>query len=137
MILHIPFIEASELIEAKIRQKVTFCHANENTIHAEVAVKKLFFSANIGVSVMIVKFENEKLKLSLSFDSKGMDLMLKGALMALPSISNQELIEWNGDTKLTVNLSKIEQVHKALQQVDVETIKVCVDGFDVTFTLKK
>lgn len=86
-------------------------HSNNIFNNADLTVKDL---------------KDEVLYLNYASEQVGVDLILQGLLKFLPSFIDMRMIERRDGNCLAVHLEQIEQVHKALQQIDV--VGICFDA---------
>ena len=86
-------------------------HSNNIYNNADLTVKDL---------------KDEVLYLNYASEQVGVDLILQGLLKFLPSFVDMRMIERREGNCLAVHLEQIEQVHNALQQIDV--VGICFDA---------
>ena len=128
MQLLIPFTEASDMIKTKSGQTINLSTVDEKTVKVEYRIQKRIpilgdISKEFSLNLTYKGLVNEVLKLSYSADAVGIDLIIKGLLAIVSSLVEQKVVEIGENNLMLVHLDKIENVHKALQQIDVEDIR--------------
>lgn len=127
MRLQIPLSEIKDIVKAKYGVDVMLQAIGEKTIRVGYDVN-IFYKKLVSVTVdlTIEDFKDEVLCLSYASERVGIDLILQGLLKFLPSFVDMRMIERREGNRLAVHLEQIEQVHNALQQIDV--VGICFDA---------
>ncbi|MDO4217832.1 MAG: hypothetical protein Q4D03_06650 [Bacteroidales bacterium] len=78
----------------------------------------------------------EDLYLTYAAQGTVVAIAVKGLLSAVGRTKYKDMIESRDHNQLVLHLGQIEEVHKALQQVDVNDIILKEDSAVVTFSVK-
>lgn len=142
MQLTIPFSEIKEIIKKKSGRSLDFdlTTVNENTVKVsyEAKVKVKFFgeiSKTFSIDVSIDDIVGEDVHLSYD-GGLGVDMVVGGILTLVPQLKNTEIADFSQKSHIVLHLAKIEEVHKALQQIDVQRASFEDDKMNIMFTLK-
>ena len=141
MKIQIPLDEMSALIKAKSGHEIQFTAQGKKTIKVnyDLNVKMPIVgnvSKNISADFTIKGLEGEKLHLSYSSNMLGLKSILPSLFKMFPSINKDNLVAFTDDSDLVVDLSKIDKVHKVLEQVEIEDITFSDTSMEVLFSMK-
>lgn len=142
MQLIIPFSELKEIIKNKSSRSLNFdlTTVNDNTVKVSYEAKvKVKIIGEVGktfsLDVSVDKIEGEDLY--LSYDGGfGVDMVVGGILMLVPQLKNIEFAEFSQNSSIILHLARIEDAHKALQQIDVHGVSFAEGKAIIEFTLK-
>lgn len=143
MQLTVPFSELKEIIKNKSSRSLDFdlTTVNDNTVKvsykAKVEVRFIGeISKTLSINVSVDKIEGEDIHLSYD-GGLGVDLVVGGILTLVPQLKNVEIADFSQKSRIILHLAKIEEVHKALQQIDVHEVSFADDKAIIGFTLKR
>ena len=122
MNISISFNEIKDIISKKTNNKVQldFSYVNNSTI--KVSYKPVSFLPAVGINVRIEEVDNSQIILSYSANN-AIDMVIRGLATFLDNHIPREIILLNTDTqKILVNLSKIEQLQKPLEMMELKQI---------------
>lgn len=113
---------------------------NDNTVKvsykAKVEVRFIGeISKTLSINVSVDKIEGEDIHLSYD-GGLGVDLVIGGILTLVPQLKNVEIADFSQKSRIILHLAKIEEVHRALQQIDVQNILFSEDKLNIVFALK-
>lgn len=142
MKIQIPISEAVSLLLSKTGKTVALKIVNSNTVNVdyELKIKVPIFghiSKNIGVDITIERVEEEALYVQCSTAGGGINLILKGFFMALPTLSTSKTVETTDGSRLIINLNEIEEVRPILDQIRISNVTFDNDNVVIDFSLKK
>ena len=126
MQLQIPLSEITGIIKAKYGVDVMLQAISEKTFSVGYEISIIVYKKTVTVDLTIEDLKDEVLYLNYASEQVGVDLILQGLLKFLPSFIDMRMIERRDGNCLAVHLEQIEQVHKALQQIDV--VGICFDA---------
>lgn len=138
----VPFSEIKEIIKNKSSRNLDFdlTTVNDNTVKVsyKAKVEVIFIgeiSKTLSIDVSIDKIEGEDIHLSYD-GGLGVDLVVGGILTLVPQLKNVEIADFSQKSRVTLHLDKIEEVHRALQQIDVHEVSFTEGNVNVEFILK-
>ena len=140
MKLQIPLTEATSLVKEKTGQDVALEIINSNTVKLGYKLKVKVpllgeVSKNIDGEVSVEKIDGETLY--LKYDAGiGIDMILKGLIIASPALGSKQIIEPLDGNRLKVNLGEVGKVHGTLKKVTIKDICFANDNAEVEFSLK-
>lgn len=142
MQLTIPFSELKEMIKKKSGRSLDFdlTTVDENTVKVsyEAKVKVKFIgeiSKTFTINVCVDKIDGEDLYLSYD-GGLAINMIVDGILMLAPQLKNTEIVDFSQKSCVILHLAKIEEIHKILQQIDIQNILFTEDKLNIVFTLK-
>lgn len=141
MQLTVPFSELKEMIKKKSGRSLDFdlTTVNDNTVKVsyEAKVKIIFREINktFTINVCVDKIDGEDLYLSYD-GGLAINMIVDGILMLAPQLKNTEIVDFSQKSCVILHLAKIEEVHKVLQQIDIQNILFTEDKLNIVFTLK-
>lgn len=142
MKLQIPIAEAASLLQSKTGKAVALKIVNSNTVNVdyELKIKIPIFGnifKNIGVAITIERVVEHAIYVHCSTAGSGMNLILKGLFMALPTLSASKAIETTDGRRLVINLNEIEEARPILDQIRINNVTFDNDNALIDFNPKK
>ena len=140
MTINIPFFELQDILKAKTGKDVLFRTVNDNTVSIGYDLKVKLpvvgtVSKTVWLNITIDEIVDEDLHLTYEAGLGG-DLLIKTLQKVIPSAKYLSYVDVKSDKKVIVHLHKIEDVHRALQQIDVEEINFKDDEVILMFKFK-
>ena len=126
MQLQIPLSEITDIVKAKYGVDVMLQAISEKTFRVGYYINILIGKKLVTVDLTVKDLKDEVLYLNYASEQVTIDFILKGLLKFLPSFVDMRIIERRDGNRLAVHLEQIEQVHNALQQIDV--VGICFDA---------
>lgn len=126
MQLQIPLSEITDIVKAKYGVDIMLQAASEKTLRVGYEISIIVYKKTVTVDLTVKDLKDEVLYLNYASEQVGVDLILQGLLKFLPSFVDMRMIEKCDGNCLAVHLEQIEQVHNALQQIDV--VGICFDA---------
>lgn len=137
MILQILFTEIPEIIKNQTGKNlnVQFFMVDAKTVQVVYIMEVTIpfpgkQSKSFDVKVYIEKFANDSLYATYT-GGTGIDMMIAGALKAIPQLQSIGFVELFEKSQMIVHLR-----HKALKQIDIQDTSFCSEGAVVSFGLK-
>ena len=139
MKLSIPFSEIAEIIKARSGREVVLAQKDEKTIAVEYVMKMALplvgeISKSFGADLRLVGIEGERVHLKYEVCG-ALNMAIRGGLALFPEYANQKYFTVDGND-VTVHLDAIENVHEALQRIDVKSVEFVPEGAVAEFSVK-
>lgn len=140
MTLYLTFNELQDILKAKTGKDVLFRTVNEKTVSIGYDLKVKLpivgtVSKTVWLNIIVEGLTDEELHLAYEA-GRGGDLLIKALQKVIPSAKYSNYVVLLVDKKIIVHLSKIEEVHKALQQISVESLAFKDDNVILMFNVK-
>lgn len=140
MKLIIPFNEIQDILIAKTGKDVLFHVVNAKTVNISTDLKVKIplvgmVSKNVWLNITIDRLVDEDLHLTYEAGLGG-DLLIKAIQKVVPSVKYSNFVELLDKQKIIVHLASIDDVHRALQQIDVESLNFEDDNVILKFKVK-
>ena len=136
MQLQIPLSEITDIVKAKYGVDVMLQAISEKTLRVGYEISIIVCKKTVTVDLTVEDLKDEVLYLNYASEQVGVDLILQGLLKFLPSFVDMRMIERREGNRLAVHLEQIEQVHNALQQIDVVGIWFDATNAIIDFHMK-
>lgn len=144
MQLTIPFSELKEMIKKKSGRSLDFdlTTVNDNTVKVsyEAKVKVKFIgeiSKTFTINVCVDKIEGEDMYLSYD-GGLGVNIIVGRILTLVSQLKNAEIADFSQKSHVVIlHLAKIEEVHKVLQQIDIQRVFFVEDNVNIVLALKQ
>lgn len=141
MILQLPLSEVSTIIKEKSGHKVSLIAVGQKTVRVgyDAAVELPLVGKvqkRVDIDATIDRLVGEDLYLTYAAQGTVVAIAVKGLLSAVGRTKYKDMIESRDHNQLVLHLGQIEEVHKALRQVDVNDIILKEDSAVVTFSVK-
>ncbi len=130
MKLQIAYKELENFIQEKFKQQIGLAYANAHTI----SVTKKMWMMDFIVNVSVDQIAGNDIMLRYQANM-GLEMIIKGALMwSKEKIAG--FVEEQEDNKLLIHLDKIEQLKKALERIEIQSIGFDEENINATLKVK-
>ena len=130
MRLQIPYNEIENYIQEKYQQKIGLSFVDDHT----VSLSKKVWIKDVSVNISVIQIAGNEILLQYQ-SNVGIEWIIKGALVWFKE-NIIDFMEEQEDNKLLIHLDKIEQLSKALDQIEILTIDFQNSLINATFRLK-
>lgn len=130
MKLQIAYKELENFVQEKFKQQIGLAYANAHTI----SVTKKMWMMDFIVNVSVDQIAGNDIMLRYQANM-GLEMIIKGALMwSKEKIAG--FVEEQEDNKLLIHLDKIEQLKKALERIEIQSIGFDEENINATLKVK-
>lgn len=142
MKLQIPISEAICFVKTKIDKPFSIRILDSDTVIVDYEIKIRVpllgeISKQIDINLQIEKILDEILYIRCGSEGPGIDLIVKGVLVAFPAFITSNIFEVDGERRIKVRLREIEKLHGILDKITINTISFENDCAMVDFSLKE
>lgn len=126
MTLYIPYTELQDILKAKTGKDVLLRTINEKTVSFDYDLNMKLpvirtVSKTVWLNVTVNKLVDEELHLTYEA-GRGGDVFIKALQKVIPSAKYSSYVDFLDNKKIIVHLYRVEEFHKALQQLKVDSL---------------
>lgn len=125
MTLYIPYTELQDILQAKTGKEVLLRTINEKTMSFGYDLKVKLpivgtVSKTLWLNITVEGLVDEDLHLTYEAE-RGGDLLLKTLQKVISSAKYSSYVDFLDNKKVIVHLHRVEEIHKALQQLKIDS----------------
>lgn len=140
MTLYIPYTELQDILKAKTGKDVLLRTINEKTVSFVYDLNMKLpvigtVSKTVWLNVTVDKLVDEELHLTYEA-GRGGDVLIKALQKVIPSAKYSSYVDFLDNKKIIVHLYRVEEIHKALQQLKVDSLIFKEDKVVLMFKVK-